>query len=82
MKATAMILAVLLFTASSCAPSENAKEPELASEQPFPIVTRVPSDPEGVDFIITYDPKVASQDYATKVSSSIPLTDTYAIEIG
>ena len=41
-----------------------------------------PSDLEGIDFIIIYDPNVANQDYVTKVSSSIPLTDTYAIERG
>lgn len=78
--ATTIILAVLLLIAYSFTQSKNLGTLELANEQPSPIVSRIPSDVEGIDFIITYDQKVASQDYVAEVFSSVPLTDTYAVE--
>jgi hypothetical protein len=77
---TVMILVVLLFIALSCSQSKSLSVPEITEEQPSRIVVRTPSDIEGIDFIITYDKVFANQDYVAEVFSSVPLTDTYAVE--
>ncbi|MCD4707992.1 MAG: hypothetical protein K8S62_09665 [Candidatus Sabulitectum sp.] len=55
---------------------------ELFGCQSGTTVIRIPSDVEEIDFIITYDREAASRDYVAEAYSSIPLTDTYAVERG
>ncbi len=76
------ILVVLLFTAFSCTRSRSSGTLEPANEQPSPTVSRIPSDVDGIDYVITYDQEFANQDYAAEVFSGVPLTDTYAVDRG
>lgn len=80
--AIVIVLSVLLFITFSCAQSKSLGVPELGNEQPSPTVMRIPSDVEGIHFVITYDQKSANQDYMAEVFSGVPLTDTYAVERG
>lgn len=80
--AIVIILSVLLFTAFSCAQSRSSGTLEPANERPSSIVFRIPSDVDGIDYVINCDQEFANQDYAAEVFSGIPLTDTYAVERG
>lgn len=75
-----VILTLLQFVTSSYAQSSGSSEP--SDERSSIAITGIPSDIEGIDLIITCDPEAANRDYVTETFSSIPLTDTYALERG
>ena len=77
-----IIQSVLFFSAFSCAYSRSLEVQGLASDQSVPTVFRIPSDKEGIDYVINCDQEFANQDYAAEVFSSVPLTGTYAVERG
>ncbi len=79
---TVIILSVLLLTAFSCAQSRSSGTIEPATGQLSPTVFRIPSDVDGIDYVITYDQEVSKKDYEAEVFSGVPLTDTYAVDRG
>lgn len=76
------IQVVLLFAAFSCSRSRSSGTFKLVDKQPSPTVLRIPSDIEGIDYVITYDQEFAKQDYAAEVFSGVSQTDTYAVDRG
>lgn len=76
----AMTLVVMLLIVLSCSQSKSLVVPDTTEEQTSGTVIRTPSDIDGIDFIIKYDQIFANQDYVAEVFSSVPLTDTYAVE--
>lgn len=81
MKNTALIFGLFLFTIYSCLFSDNIQDEMLIISDHF-ISIRVPSDIEGIELIVSYDPLSVLQDYKVEVSSSISESDSYSTERG
>lgn len=73
-----MLITGILFDNSS--KTEIQAPGDADSANASQVTTRVSSDLEEIDFLITFNPETASQDYVAEVASSIQLTDEYATE--
>lgn len=81
MKNTSLIFGLFLFTIYSCLFSDNTQDETIIINDHF-VSIKVPSDIEGIDLIVSYDPLSVLQDYKVEASSSVSESDSYSTERG